>query len=242
VLAFYFSIRRVELAFLTWNIRGLNDCNKRKEVKDLITTEKPHLVCLQETKLGMITDNLVKEIVGPKLQAHEVILANGTAGGLIIAWNSNTFKKVASHTLTCCATIDLQMCMDDTSIRVTRVYGPSTPQNRRLFFQELLQSKPTDTIPWLICGDFNQTLQSSDRSTMRLQQDESFRQIIHALALTDVQMQGRNYTWTNGRTVPSFVRLDRFLTSNAWNNIFPNTSQHALPSTVSDHCPIKCIC
>jgi hypothetical protein len=60
------------------------------------------------------------------------------------------------------------------------------------------------------------------------------------MELKDICLQGRKYTWSNNRETPSFVRLVRFLISNAWTSLFPNTSQHALASPQSDHYPIFC--
>lgn len=142
---------------MSWNVRRLNDYQKCQEVKIFILGEKPDLVCLQETKLSEVSDTVLREIIGTRLDSHAFILANGTAGGLILAWKSAEFTLLNCQNYSCCVTIDLKINVDNTTFRVTGVYGPSTTHNRQTFFQELAQSKPLDNTPWIACGDFNQT-------------------------------------------------------------------------------------
>jgi hypothetical protein len=96
----------------------------------------------------------------------------------------------------------------------------------------------------MITGDFNVTLNPMDRSNQQHTMHEmtQFRNVVSSLELMDLQLQGREYTWSNERETPSFVRLDRFLISTHWANIFPNSIQKALPNASSDHCPLICSC
>ena len=41
----------MKLHMLTWNVRGANNCDKRKVIKALIRKNRVDLVCLQETKI-----------------------------------------------------------------------------------------------------------------------------------------------------------------------------------------------
>ena len=41
----------MKLYLLTWNVRGANNCDKRKVIKALIKKNRVDLVCLQETKI-----------------------------------------------------------------------------------------------------------------------------------------------------------------------------------------------
>jgi exonuclease III len=49
---------------LVWNVRGLNSVVHRNAVWDLVAAEWISLVCLQETKLDVISDFDVIEILG----------------------------------------------------------------------------------------------------------------------------------------------------------------------------------
>ena len=41
----------MKLRILSWNVRGVNDSNKRMILKSFIKTQKVGLVCLKETKI-----------------------------------------------------------------------------------------------------------------------------------------------------------------------------------------------
>ena len=41
----------MKLLILLWNVRGSNDRDRRKLIKDVIKTQKVNLVCLRETKI-----------------------------------------------------------------------------------------------------------------------------------------------------------------------------------------------
>jgi len=41
----------VSMKILTYNVRGLGGCEKRKEVRQLVLEKHPLVLCLQETKL-----------------------------------------------------------------------------------------------------------------------------------------------------------------------------------------------
>jgi hypothetical protein len=141
-----------------------------------------------------------------------------------------------------CGEVDLKSKLDNSTYRISGVYGPSTTVNRSNFFSEMVLPKPSASIPWLICSDFNQTLNLSGRSTLRRQQDAIFQQLIQNLGLIDLTLHGRRFTWSNEQDTPTFVRLDRFLVSTAWCQAFPNCIQITLATTSSDHSPILCIC
>ena len=48
----------MKLRLLTWNVRGANNCNKRKVIKALIKKNRVDLVCLQETKIQEMSNAL----------------------------------------------------------------------------------------------------------------------------------------------------------------------------------------
>jgi hypothetical protein len=58
-------------------------------------------VCLQESKLCNVNEKILKEIVGARLDARACILANGSAGGVILAWKSSLFYELNRQTQSC---------------------------------------------------------------------------------------------------------------------------------------------
>lgn len=94
--------------------------------------------------------------------------------------------------------------------------------------------------PWVVCGDFNITMDPGDRNTQGSdwRAPLHFSRLVSSLGLLNITLGGRRYTWTNDRDNSAMARLDRFLISNKWNTRFPNSTQKALSNTSSDHCTI----
>lgn len=229
--------------FISWNVRGLNDRRKRIAIRQTILIEKPDIVCMQETKLSQMNSSLLNQICGRRYDEHRVINAIGTRGGILIATRSAQFQIVDTKATACCLSVWLQDRKDSSSFWFTGVYGPSSPHTRVEFLEEIKSHKPQDATPWILGGDFNITLTIQDRNRPANSADwrntRQFAQLVSDLGLLNLNLQGRTFTWTNERDSPAMARLDRFLISNEWNLKYPNSSQKALPSTSSDHCPLS---
>ena len=52
----------MNLKILSWNVRGLNEKEKRLKVRNFLRSWRADIVCLQETKLEWITRELVRSI------------------------------------------------------------------------------------------------------------------------------------------------------------------------------------
>lgn len=49
---------------LTWNVRGLNADAHRDSICKLVVAKRPSLICLQETKMSVISNFDVIQIMG----------------------------------------------------------------------------------------------------------------------------------------------------------------------------------
>ena len=49
---------------------------------------------------------------------------------------------------------------------------------------------------------------------------DSFNDTICDLGLIDIPLVGRSFTWSNKHVVPAFAKFDRFLISDAWDDVF----------------------
>ncbi|XP_059635931.1 uncharacterized protein LOC132278132 [Cornus florida] len=56
----------MKIRIITWNVRGLNDPDKRRVVKVTVRKWNAHVICLQETKLASITDDVVRSLWGSR--------------------------------------------------------------------------------------------------------------------------------------------------------------------------------
>lgn len=78
----------VPMNIISWNVRGLGKPAKRFLVKDFLNMHYADICCLQESKLDQISPALWREIGGRRLDEFYFIPARGSAGGIIIGWNS----------------------------------------------------------------------------------------------------------------------------------------------------------
>jgi hypothetical protein len=66
-----------------------------------------------------------------------------------------------------------------------------------------------------VVGDFNLILQEADKNNVHINRRNMalFRRTVDRLDLRDMQLHGRLYTWSNERSNPTLIKLDRFLAS-----------------------------
>jgi hypothetical protein len=72
------------LNILGWNVRGLNDLDRRDTVHETIASSSCQLVCLQETKLAAVTSLEAAYIGGYRFKNFAERPANGTRGGVLL--------------------------------------------------------------------------------------------------------------------------------------------------------------
>lgn len=62
------------------------------------------------------------------------------------------------------------------------------------------------------------------------------------VAFLFLNLKERNFTWSNGRDYSFMARLDQFLLSIEWKDLFPTSFQKALINTASFHVLIALEC
>ena len=74
----------MNLRILSWNVRGVNDRSKRKIIKLVIKNQKVDLFCIQETKVQVMSEEMVRSLGPGRFLDWKVLNAKGTAGGVMI--------------------------------------------------------------------------------------------------------------------------------------------------------------
>ena len=54
---------------LVWNVRGLNSPARRSAIYQVVSSVAPSIVCLQETKMELVTTEVVAHCLGNKLES-----------------------------------------------------------------------------------------------------------------------------------------------------------------------------
>ncbi|RVW60901.1 hypothetical protein CK203_049307 [Vitis vinifera] len=52
----------MKMKILSWNVRGANDSSKRKVIKTFIRNQRVDVICIQETKIQAMSDNIARSI------------------------------------------------------------------------------------------------------------------------------------------------------------------------------------
>jgi exonuclease III len=101
-----------------------NSPARREAVDDMVQSARPKLVCLQETKLAQISQQVAAETLGPGLDGFTYLPLNGTGGGgIMCAWRSDcvTNFNVTRHQF--CLSLEVHLSWDQSSFWLTIVYG-----------------------------------------------------------------------------------------------------------------------
>ncbi|CAN6294153.1 unnamed protein product [Urochloa humidicola] len=231
----------ITYSLLSWNVRGLGDCDKCKIVRDTLFSSRPDIACMQETKLSCTSSTKARSFLSSHLSDFHCVDATATRGGLVMAWNAraltlNSFMT-RQRTLTTCFT----STASDYSFTVTNVYAPSDHRDSLLFLEDLEEVASNVQGCWILAGDFNLTRGCDENSNGNVHQQlaDAFNECIHKLGLIDIPLLDRLYTWSNHRASPTLARLDRVLYNVSMSLAFPNSSLTSLPKPVSDHTPIQ---
>jgi hypothetical protein len=198
------------------------------------------VVCVQETKLSLLSPKKKRVFLPPSLTECATIAADGSRGGISTAWDPRVLSLTSSIGKTFSLTTVFSSTTTATSLTVTNVYTPSDHSRTPVFTAEMIDLSPSVTGPWLILGDFNLIRKPCEKNTPRFDCNlaAAFNSMIQSMALFELPLLDRLFTWTNGQDPPILARLDRAFFNHDWNNAFPTSSLTTLPRPTSDHFPL----
>jgi hypothetical protein len=180
---------------LSWNVRGLNEGNKRLRIRNLLQDWKVDIVCFQETKLFSMSRRLVRSLWRCNYVDWVCLDSCGASGGILILWDKRVVEKIED----CCGVYSLVVkfrFIEDNSLwAFAGVYGPNLARDRRILWDELAGLMSWWIMPWCIGGDFNVTRFPSERSGVacRLAMSD-FSAFLHEQGLLDLPLAGGLFT------------------------------------------------
>ncbi|XP_060216346.1 uncharacterized protein LOC132643841 [Lycium barbarum] len=146
----------------SWNIRGLNQYYKIKELDSFLKKNKIDLVGYYETRVKVNKASKIQWKFG-----HEwVFITNynyAENGRIWVGWKTAKVDVQAVYTNEQVIHCQVQDKNTTFSSYITFVYGKHTVADRRPLWEQLREIKGTINTPWLILGDFNNILHVEDR-------------------------------------------------------------------------------
>ncbi|KAK8585776.1 hypothetical protein V6N13_050748 [Hibiscus sabdariffa] len=203
-------------------------------VKQYIRDYKSSLVGIVEPRISGARADSVIATLG-FLYSHRIEAA-GFSGGLWLCWQDSIQIDVLVHhfqfmhcRVTCLST--------GSSSLVTLVYASPSVPKRKALWPHLRSLACSIREPWLLMGDFNATLEASERKggADAVRPSRDFQSFLFDCSLRDLGYQGSDFTWSRGATL---ARLDRMLCNAYWDESFPESAVSHLFRMHSDHRPL----
>lgn len=226
---------------LSWNVRGINDVNKRLRIRSLLRSWKVDIVCLQETKLCGVDRHIIRSLWGCSFVGWCYLPSSGASGGVLVMWDKRVVEMAEDCIGVFSMAVSFKNIEDGWIWALAGVYGPNVDRDRSLLWEELVGLHSLWDLLWVFCGDFNIVLFPSERAGASTSSGamEAFSELFFDLNLVDLLLVEGAYTWSSSRRGS---RLDRFLVSSSWETHFPDLSQKRMPCVCSDHFPILIDC
>ena len=128
------------LRLLSWNVRRLNNPQKREVCKNLLKEWMYDIVCFQETKVSFIDVAFVRSLWDSPFIDWAVLDAMQTSGGVLLIWDKRVFEKLDVIAGQFSINVLLRV-VDDFVWACTGVYGPSDDGQWASLWEELSQDR-----------------------------------------------------------------------------------------------------
>ena len=143
------------------------------------------------------------------------------SGGILIIWDS---KKLRSEEVVIGSfSISVKFALDGCEpLWISAIYGPNNPSLKKDFWVELFDIFGLFFPLWYVGDDFNVIKRSSEKfeGSSLTSSMKDFHSFIRECELLDPPLQNSSFTWSNLQESPVYKRLDRFLYSNEWRQLF----------------------
>ncbi|KAK9942585.1 hypothetical protein M0R45_008239 [Rubus argutus] len=198
------------MKIISWNVRGVGRRSKRRVIKDKLLNSKADVIIIQETKKEVIDRRLICSIWGVRYTDWVSCPSNGSSGDSSKQW---------------------------TNWWLSGVYGPNKAREREDFWQELAGLYGLCEPRWCVGGDFNVVRFPSEKSNggRMTRSMRSFNSFLQDTLMRDPNLLNAEFTWSNLREEAVCCRLDRFIFTPEWEELFPNVRQITLARVTSDH-------
>ena len=204
--------------------------------------KKPYVLCIQESKMAVIDDLLIKSIWGDTPYGYSYQPSVGASGGLLTVWDTSLVDVCSSMSIDNVLVIKGKVIQTTEEFVIGNVYAPCDSVSKRALWERLSPIiENHEDMCLCLCGDFNSVRNIEERkgreTDFRRADEDVFNTFIVDNSLIDLPICGRLFTWYRSDSM-SMSRLDRFLLSAKWCATWSNSIQVAYQRGLSDHVPL----
>ena len=120
----------MNLKIVSWNVRGLNEQDKRLRVRNMFRKWKANIVCLQETKLELINRGVIFSLWGGHHVDWLYLGSVGASGGVLLMWDNRVVEKLEEAVGRFSVSCKFKNVVDQFVWAFTGVYGPNCDRDR----------------------------------------------------------------------------------------------------------------
>ena len=224
---------------LCWNCRGLGNPWSVRQLRRWSNFYAPDIMFISET---MISKNNVEALKGSLgFQNAFGVASRGRGGGLCLFWREEVLFSLVSFS-------QHHICGDvedgNKKWRFVGIYRWAKEEEKHHTWELIhyLCGEALD-LPILLGGDFNEILSHEEKEggSYRVRREMgNFRATLDALSLKDLGYVGVWYTWERGLSSATRIRerVDRFISSPSWTDLYPNSATEHTLRYKSDHSAI----
>ena len=121
----------MNLKILSWNVRGLNEKEKRIKVRNFLRSWRADIVFLQETKLEWVTRGIVRSIWSFPYIDWLYLGSEGAFGGILLMWDRRVVEKIEEAVGHFPISCRFKNVSDQFEWAFTSIYGPNLNKKRQ---------------------------------------------------------------------------------------------------------------
>lgn len=197
--------KKKKMRCLFWNVRGLGNKARRRQLKVVIKERDVDLLCVQETKKESFTNKELNSFQGDKSFSRSWKAARGASGGILIGINSELMEVLENHVGAFFLSCLVKTKCDNFCWEFIGVYGPVNDSLKPVFLDDLRWHIQFRQHPYIIGGDLNMYRFASEKSNTNLDTRAMglFNSFISYFDLRDLYRSGPRFTWTNKQDTPT---------------------------------------
>ncbi|XP_010684030.1 uncharacterized protein LOC104898633 [Beta vulgaris subsp. vulgaris] len=222
-----------------WNVRGINDPFKIKEVKTFLSSHKVAVCALLETRVRCHNVGKVQKSFG-KDWSWFCNYSHSPRGRIWIGWQHATVTlqliDVKEQFIVC------NVLSGRHNIKLVVVYGLHSIIDRRSLWSGV-QGHVTGQSPMMVIGDFNDVCHSNDRKNGALITEAEtidFEEFLLNTSLLEARSTGLYYSWSNSSLGEDRIvsRIDKAFVNQVWMGEYAEVVVQYLAPGGSDHSPL----